>query len=231
MSNLYLGLVSLSVSNAIMLMPVTLAQSVIRRAAESQEAWIIVSAIVASGLVIASVFAGLWVVKDAKRRGHNGALWLVIWSLGPAIGAVSLVASLGVGQPATGAVALSGWVVLGAGFTLLLWIAVRRDYAVYDADGRPIHPKAVLRKNPPFVPGQPPPSRRQWQPVQQAAQQPTRPTAQPTYSMHVPPAPTRTTPSRAEVRCPACRTVFEYAPNPSGPSRVECPTCRLAGTI
>lgn len=214
-----------------MLGPTILAQSVIRRAAESQEAWAIVSFIVAAGLLVVSFFGGLWVVKDAKRRGHNAALWLVIWLLGPAIGALSLVAYLGVGQPTTAAAAFSTWVVLGAGFVLLLWIAVRRDHAVYDADGRPIHPKAVLRRNPPFVPGQPPPSRRQWQPVQQAARQPVGAQAGPTYSMHVPPAPTPAAPRRAQVRCPACRTIFEYAPNPSGPTRVECPTCRLAGSI
>lgn len=211
--------------------PITLLQSLIRRAAESQEAWAIVSFIVAGGLLVASVFAGLWVVNDAKRRGHNAALWMVVWLLAPAIGAASLLASLSIGQPTTGAVAFSGWVVLGAGFVLLLWIAVRRDYAVFDADGRPIHPKAVLRKNPPFVPGQPPPSRRQWQPVQQAAWQPVGTETRPTYAMHVPPAPTPKTPRRTQVRCPACHTIFEYAPNAGGPTRVECPTCRLAGTI
>lgn len=231
MKHFYLGLLSIRASQPTMQPPITLLQSIIRRAAESQQAWAIVSFVVAAGLLVATAFAGYWVVRDAKRRGHNAALWVAIWLVGPAVGLVSLVAALAVGDPTTGAVAFSSWLVLGAGFVLLLWIAVRRDYAVYDADGHPIHPKAVLRKNPPFAPGQPPPSRRQWQSVQQASWQPAGDPQRPTYAMHVPPAPTPSAPRRAQVRCPACRTVFEYAPNPAGPTRVECPTCRLAGTI
>lgn len=213
-------------------LPTLLLQSIIRRAQESDAAWAIVSMIVAAALAVASAFGATWLARDAKRRGHNAALWLAIWLAGPAVGLISFVSALAADEPTTAAVGFSGWIVLGAAAAGLLWFAMRRSYPVYSADGEPVHPTAVLRKNPPFSPGQPPPSRREWRPVaQQAGWLLAGESGQPTYAPHVPPAPVPSGPRRAQVRCPACRTVFEYAPNPAGPTRVACPTCRLAGTI
>jgi hypothetical protein len=223
--------VPLTLSSLVALAPVLL------QAAEDQQEEALAEAIVffillaVFGLAAGALAIGMY--RDARRRGQGGAVWATAWAAPGAI--VVFLVTLGIlAGSAVFTAVLSIFVIIVGGLVILIaWVASRSPTILYDRKGNPVHPGAVLRSDPSLVPGEPPPSRA----MSAAGGYPLSPwlsharAPPPQYTAYVPPAPAPPVGQRAQVRCPNCQTVFEYAKNPWGASRVECPACRLSGTI
>lgn len=160
--------------------------------------------------IVAFVLVAVWLFNDSKQRGENTALWLTLFII------VGII---------TG--------IIGAVVILVIYLVTRSKDLKYDKQGNLLVPGAPPA---PSYYGQPQPQQ-QWQP-------PPPPTA-PGYGMPAPPpapypmgqpgSPPRlqnwTPPSLSKVRCPRCRTIFEYQKPPVGQTHVKCPACGEEGNI
>jgi hypothetical protein len=200
---------------------------------------LIVTYIVVAAFLAAAAGVGFWLYQDAGRRGQNRPAWLVAWAMGPVAGLLFLVIGLLADTPTVAGLVYVFWLlVIGLG-VLLVYFSTRPADILFDADGKPVHPKAIEEGFARFVPGEPPPSRMPspspwlsggggWQavpagPPQAVSWPQTRaPGAAPPQAQAGP---------RSKVRCPNCNTVFDFAPSTHGATHVTCPRCGVRGTV
>jgi hypothetical protein len=111
--------------------------------------------------------------------------------------------------------------LLGAVVVVIIYLVSRSKEIKFDRYGNPLVPAY------PSAPGYP--AGMQWQPVPNAP--PAYGTPSPTTFRSATPAPAWTPPTLSKVRCPRCRTVFEYERQPVGQTHVKCPACGEEGNI
>ena len=162
--------------------------------------------------IIAFVLVAVWLYNDSKQRGENTALWLTLFIV------VGII---------TG--------IIGAVIVLVIYLVTRSKDIKYDKQGNLLVPAAPASA---AYFGQPQPG---WQPA---------PASPPLYGQAPPPGygqappppaplPTGVAPRAqgwappvlSKVRCPRCRTIFEYQKQLVGQTHVKCPACGEEGNI
>lgn len=161
--------------------------------------------------VIAFVLVAVWLHNDCKQRGENTALWLTLFIV------VGII---------TG--------IIGAVVILVIYLVTRSPEIKYDKQGKLLVPTAPA---PPAFYNQP---QQQWQtPIASApapgyGQAPPMPAPLPPSALPpgMQPRPQSWVPPQlSKVRCPRCRTIFEYQKQTVGQTHVKCPACGEEGNI
>ena len=181
-----------------------------------------ISQLLVASLVIYAIvvpIVAIFVRRDAKRRGANPGVWILVWCL----------------------LALGG--LIGYAIFALVYLTARPKQVLYDAQGNPLLPAIPPGPQqgalPPSGWAQPdgwvpaPPAYgsgagysnpQGWQPAPPPGWQP--PPATPGAAS---PGTFGLKPSK--VKCPHCHTIFEYYAAPAGPTHVKCPACGEEGNI
>lgn len=161
--------------------------------------------------VVAFVLVAIWLYNDAKQRGENSGMWLTLFLV---IGIV------------TG--------IIGAVIVLVIYLATRSKDVKYDRQGNLLVPGApsspAYYAQPSGWQSPPAPSPGYGMPPSPPAPSGYPTPQQPNPSRAVPQQPWMQ-PALSKVRCPRCRTVFEYQKQPVGQTHVKCPACGEEGNI
>jgi LSD1 subclass zinc finger protein len=155
--------------------------------------------------LVAFVLVAIWLYNDCRRRGESAGLWLTLY------------------------IVLGFTTIFGAAIILVIYLLARSKEIKYDQQGNLLVPAAPYYAQP---------MQPQWQP---------QPPASPGYAMPPPPATSSYAqpapmqspapaqawipPTLSKVRCPRCRTVFEYQRQPVGQTHVKCTACGEEGNI